>query len=551
MQALGVSGGSCFYMDLLGQLREITRHDKQAILSIFMGQERLLWEAFPRYNKDGDPIGWEGEPAGAAMMRACAERGIWSEMDRLRGLGAWADQDGELVLHCGDGVLHKGEWRPPGDIEGHVYPALPKIPRPLAPDADTEGVADELHRLLDSWEWDRQDDAWLLMGWIGCALFGGALKWRPLMWVTGGPGSGKSTLQDVIFHVLGGEGAVLHSSDATAASLWQTLTTSSRAVVLDEIEPDVDNRQRMLGVIKLARQAASGGNVMRGSADHKSTEFKARSCFLFSSVLVPTMLDQDISRMALMELHDLPRDAPPPKIVPSQLKRCGQALRRRILDGWPRWHETLELYRQALAHVGHGARGSDQFGTLLAMADLMLEDELPTPERCGLFASKLSAQAVNDQMDQAQDWQRLAAHWLTQHVEVWRGGHRMPLSMLMQAAADLPSDPEDGGDRPAKGEARKRLREHGLIVEGEKDRARLLVANRHHQLSRLSQDTHWHAGAGQTGVWRQSLLRVPGANVPKKSFSFDGHKQKCVAVPLLTFLEGLSGPPDAPHPDST
>ncbi|MEC9434634.1 MAG: hypothetical protein VYD87_17145 [Pseudomonadota bacterium] len=557
VKALGVHGKISWYIDWLGQVRDVTKHDRDTILHIFGGREEVLRRHFPRMTKGGDiVIGWDQAKAAAAMQRAAADQGIWNPLQRLRGRGVWADDDGGLILHCGDAVLHRGVWRDPGELGGFVYPSAPAIPRPLTRAPEIESAPDELLELLETWQWQRPHvDAFLLLGWLGCAMFGGALPWRPLVWLTGDAGTGKSTLQGLIADVLGGEGALIQSSDATPASLWQTLGFDALPVALDEVEPDTDARAKVQGIIKLARQAASGGVVMRGGADHKGSEFKARSCFLLSSILRPPMLDQDISRMALLELDPLGRDVTPPNLRKDRLRQIGRALRGRILSQWSRWPETLEHYRKALARHGHNARGADQFGSLLAMADLCIEDDVPVPGRCDGWAEKLAASVIGEQTDQARDWQRLASHLLSQQLDPWRNGVRLSVASLLIAAADLKGEAEDGGANLTVKEADDLLRKHGMTVHGRGTRAVLIVANRHSQLSKLFLDTLWSAGAGQTGVWVQSLRRVPGSTLPGMR-RFDGVPSKTVGVPLAALLEiepadtAEDDAPATPSPDT-
>lgn len=543
--ALGVHGATFWYLDLLGQLVPIDNHTGDRISAVFGGRVDLLTRAFPRYGKDGESvIGWKQDGARAAMQAACAERGVLDAAAVVRGRGAWVDAEGALILHAGDAVLIAGEWRPPGDHAGHVYASRPPSPRPAeTPDPE---AGERLLDLLSTWRWQRGAlDAQLMLGWIGAAMVSGALDWRPAAWVTGDAGTGKSTLQDLVRHVLGGEGGVLQSTDATPAGLWQQLRQDALPVALDEIEPDDDGRSsRVRDIIKLARQAASGGVTLRGGADHKGTAFKARSAFLFSSILVPPLLDQDVSRLAVLDLEPLPKGAAAPKLAGPELGRLGRAVRRQLLDQWPRWRETLEVHRLELGRVGHSQRGADQFGTLLAMADLLLFDDVPAPGRAAHWAEQLRAQAAGAASGASQDWERLAAHLLGQVVDPWRGGTRRTVGELCLAARGDQAD-----DLPEPGQARSALAQIGLKVEGEGKAARLLVANQSPGLARLLEGSRWAAGAGTTGVWSQSLRRVPDA-IPGLVRRFSGLNTRCVSVPLQALMGGDDGDaaPPAPFP---
>lgn len=523
VQALGVHGKMFFYLDLLGQLHAVDNHTKDRMRALFGGRSDLLMGAWPTWSKGEEPkvIGWKQEDAAAAMQRACAEKGVWNAFERVRGLGAWPDQDGGVALHCGDAILYGGAWRAPGEIDGYVYPSASRIPKPLD-EAPSAAHASELLGLLETWKWLRGDlDAYLLLGWICGAMFGGAIDWRPLAWITGDKGTGKSTVQKLIRHVMGGEGAILQSTDATEASIRQFLMQSTVPVALDELEAEADNR-RAHAVIKLARQAASGGVVLRGGADHVGQEFRARSAFLFSSILIPPLLDQDISRIALLELLPLERGETSPSIEARRWGQVGRGLRAQLLSQWDRLQPTLELYRQALHRAGHDARGCDQFGTLLAMADLAMQASLPDAERCESWASRLSATAIGDQTDQLSDWQRMVAHLMGQHLDMWRGGDRYTLGTWILAAAGLLENPD-----PIK--AQNALPAYGLRVTGRGETARLVMANNHPGLAKLFEGTHWGAGGGQKGVWAQAAKRIPGststgvlrfAGVPTRAYEF-------------------------------
>lgn len=527
VKALGVSGDTFFYLDWLGQLCPVANHTKDRMRGIFGGHSEFLIKHFPQKDKRGKVSGWTQETAATAMMKAASSKGVWNAFERVRGLGAWPDPNGGVALHCGDAILYEGAWRGPGELDGFVYPSAPPIPRPLAARDQRAGDEDpggEIVRLFSTWNWIREDlDAYLLMGWIGAAMFGGALDWRPTVWITGDKATGKSTIQKVLRFILGGEGASLQSTDATEASVRQFLMQSTVPVLLDELEAEADNR-RAHAVIKLARQAASGGVVLRGGADHKGVEFRARSAFLFSSILVPPLLDQDISRIAMLELRPLPHGETPPRIDPKHWRRVGQALRGRILAQWERLAPTLELYRCALSLAGHDSRGCDQYGTLLAMAHLATSDAAPTHDDCDLWARRLSVDAITDQTDMTADWQKMLNHLLGQPLDIFRSGDRLTVGRWIKAAVGLADDPDQS-------KALRALPSNGIRIKGRTESAWIILANAHPQLSQLFTNTHWHAGGGQRGTWSQAAKRIPKAKA-LGALGFDGVSSRAYAFPL-------------------
>lgn len=544
VEALGVEGKVFWYLDVLHQMQGVESHQKDRIRGIFGGNLHLLMDRFPSYNKDGKVTTFNAEHAAAAMQRAATERGVWSSHEKVRGLGAWPDESGGVILHCGDVVLIDGRARKPGVIGPHVYPSFAPGPRPSkeAPEGGGAGPAGRLLELLRTWNWERGDlDAHLLLGWICAAMFGGALDWRPAGWITGDAGMGKSTLHHVIKAVMGGERGILSVTDATEAGIRQFVMSSTTPVAIDELEAEADNR-RASAIIKLARQAASGSVVIRGGADHKGAEFKARSAFLFSSILIPPLMDQDLTRLAVFQLRPFEKDTVAPKIDRGEWSLAGAGLRRRVLDNWERLHETLETFRAALARAGHSARGCDQFGTLLALADLALHNDPPTVDEAEAWAKRLKASVVNDDMDLGTDWERMLSHLLSQPVDVHRGGSRYTVGQYVMAAANLPSAPE-ALDSPRA--ANNTLGMLGLRVRLQRERAIIEIANMNSGLATLFKETRWQTPGGQTGVWTQAVRRIPGAQPAGAARSFAGSSSKAWAFPIQSVPSLLAKDDDA------
>ena len=538
---LGVVGDVFFYLDAVRQLRAVKGrdHSRLGVLVLFGRDKGFLYDAWGRKDKDGNTTGWRPEKVSEELISSCHRLGVWNPMSFVRGAGAWCGADGELVLHTGDAIWRNGKWWHPGPIDEYVYPAAPPTPKP-SPDKSPGGdggPGDEVLALLRTLHWRRgATDAFMMLGWIGAAMIGGALDWRPMVWITGDRSTGKSTLHKLVEMLIGKSGLVA-ASDATAAGLWQKIGHSSLPIAIDELEADVDNR-RAQSVIKLARQAASGGVVLRGGADHHGSEFTARSCFMFSSILVPPLMSQDRSRMAILDLDRL-SGTTPPSLKPRDLAALGAALRRRLADGWPRFMTTMETYRQQLAVAGHDARGCDQFGTLLACADLMLHDHPPDSETLADWGERLKvAKGWSEE-----DHEKCVTHLMTTVLDVYRDGRRRTVGDWVCQAAGVKGFAAGGVDEL---DANKVLQTFGLKVVSEMGVKRLAVANSHEGLSRLFVGSRW-----ADGVWVQALRRVSGAE-PRDSLRFAGFKVRCTVIPAAAVTgaeddgDGAPGDPVAP-----
>ena len=528
---LGKGQGVSYYLDELRQLITLKArdHGRLNLQDLFGTQTHLLSEFWPRYGKpdaDGkfEITGCKFEDAGNDLMKAAARAGIWNPTEKIRGVGAWKSQDGKLINHLGDCVVIEGKEYEPGLIGREVYPAAEPLPHPSKEPAKggEHGPGMELLRLIKSWNWRRTEiDPMLLLGWIGAAMLGGALTWRPLAWITGGQGTGKSTLHAVLKDIFGG--GLVSVTDPTGAGLWQKLGYATLPVAIDELESEVDNR-KVDGVIKLARQASSGGIVLRGGQDHKGVEFVTRSCFLFSSINIPSMEVQDLSRLAFLDLEPL-KEGSILRLDSDRLAEIGSALRRRLSDGWRRLDETIGIYSAALTEQGHNARGCDQFGTLLACADLILNDEETPGEIAREFAARLKASDIAERVGQISDELGMINHLMTIVVEPYRGGRRQTIGELIDHASD--GDPTVDPE-----ESNKALGTYGLKIEEFEGREYLALANQHAGLSGLFANTKWSARPGRSGGWVQSARRIKGYVVPKKTIWIGGATGRCTFIPL-------------------
>lgn len=530
VQAIGVDGETFIYLDTLGQVQLVTNHTKDRIRALYGGNVGLLMDVAPTHNKDGDVTGFKQETMAGWMQRACTEQGIVDMTQRVRETGTWLDENGDLIWHCGDQVLIRGDrggdkWLPPGLIGEHVYPAKPRAPRPAECSLDDARIAaKEVLEQLQTWNWKRDAlDARLALGWIGCAIIGGALDWRPMGWVTGDAATGKSTLQRFVHQLLGGDTGIVTASDATEAGLRQLMMHSTRPVWLDEAEAEDDNR-KLLAIVKLARQSSSSGTVVRGGAEHKGQTFTIRTAMMFSSILVPPLPDQDLSRIAILKLRRLDGSSTPPVRKASHWSGIGTRLRRLIWVSWPEWQGVLEHYRHALIQAGHNDRGADQFGTLLAMADVMLSDVEPNADFSAELAEQLAAGVVDAEIGKTHDWERCVTHLCSQPIDQHRGGTKYNVGEYVLVAAQVHENEAIGGWR----EANKVLKRLGLNVEGARQHAQLQFANVHEGLSKFFHDTRW---AG--GVHRQAFERIEGFNVPEKnSKTWGGVRCRVAQFPL-------------------
>jgi hypothetical protein len=558
---IGQSGSSeCYYLNPLKEFVVIKKHGPEEIRKLFGSKIDYLWRVFPKFGKDngGDApkqTGWKADQVMESLVVSCMLKGVFEPALRLRGVGAWLDQSGGLILHCGDVIWVDGQWREPGIYNDFVYSASQAVPRPLDADKISAEPALALLKLFGHWPWrfGGDDDAppapllingeaihpsaLLMLGWNAGAMVGGALDWRPMVWLTGRQGSGKSTLQKVVQWLHGG--GLLASSDATSAGVYQTVGHSTRPVAIDEAEADPTSL-KMKGMIELVRQSSYGGFIMRGSSGGKASGFTARSAFILSSIILPSLNTQDFSRMAILELGTL-ATIRPPKMVQGEIEALGCALRKRLLEHWPRWADTLEAWRESLGAVGFDARACDQYGTMLAMADMALLDDVADEATRAAWVAPFAYLGEKDRF--ASNEQTMLGWLLSQPVDnVFRGGTMFTIGSLIRFAAGI--EVAEGADGKT---CAMILRERGIFVEAtgkDMHNMRVTLPNQHAGLAKLFNQSIWGttASAANSG-WQQAVSRLPGA-LAEKSSKY-GRSGRAWSVPVHVFL-GMDAKEAAP-----
>lgn len=510
VRPLGIDGSAGWFIDPIGQLQMmIPPYGKGHILGLFAGRADYLAWAWPRFGKGGVD-GYAAEKCAADLIAACAAKGAWSSTEKVRGRGVWQDHSGNLVLHLGHGIYTRGQTIEPGEIGGHVYPARPRIESPYPSDLSAaQNPARLLKPMLATWAWTREMvDPHLLLGWIGVAYLGAAIPWRPYVYLSGDAGSGKSTLQELLRRLFGDW--LISTTDTTAAGIYQHVGQDCLPVAVDEFEAEA-NTSRAKGILKLARQAASGGLMLRGGDRHKGVEFQARSAFIFSSINAPPLEPQDLSRIALLRLQSLRRGQAMPDLDPQALSVLGRCILAQIIREWPRLHETREAFRAELAAGGMEARGQDTFGTLLAMADLIEHSgwdaerlKVPVDGDLVSWGDLLSPERMPEYEDRSTNWRGCLNHLLQVPVDAWRNNHKSTVGQVLEAWSG-------GSEYTGLPDVNKVLSSAGLKVYRLREKGAedwLFVQNNAPLVRKLYEGSKW-AGEPGAGVWSGALRQAP------------------------------------------
>jgi putative DNA primase/helicase len=469
------------------------------------------------------------------IVVCAARKGVY-DMRRVRGRGGYLDA-GRFAFHHGGYLSVDGEIVDMTQVENSRY--VYELATTLPPPAEDALTSEEGERLLDvakSFRWTKGGSGALLAGWVALAPLCGALKWRPHIWITGGAGSGKSTIVNEYVNPLCAGVNIFAQGSSSEAGIRQTLGTDALPVIYDEAEQnDLRDQSRVQAILALARQASteSQAKTLKGSAGGEAQAFHIRSMFCMSSVQVGLKQQADVERIAILNVKSKRDDSNSvakweelqASLLAIQLDTTlPQRLLRRSMN---QFHTTLKAItvfcKVAAEHFG-SVRDGDQYGTLLAGAWSLISTEVPTPEQ--------ATQMLNDydwtehmEASDADESERAKSAWLESHVRM-SGGLEVTVYEMIKAACGKarPGEPLalDGAASAA-----QMLQRYGMrITNGDEF---ILLSNTSQELKGLIPDI-----ADLRGL----LLRLPGASrYDNAPIRFNGAASKCIAIPLKPILQ--------------
>lgn len=499
------------------------------------------WEMhFPGGGKDG---GFNRKAAFNWLVRTAYKRGFFDPSSR-RGRGAWRD-DGRLVYHFGNKLWIDGNMVPVTEISSsYVYEQARRLRHP----SDTALSGDDGRKIIESaklFHWTRPASALLLCGYVALAPICGALGWRPHIWLTGGAGSGKTTiLKEWLWPLMNGC-CVFAQGNSTEAGIRQTLKSDSLPVLFDESEQnDEREAQRVQGVLAMIRQSSteSEARTLKGTAGGEAQDFMIRSMFCLSSIQVGINHQADYERISVLALQPKREGEDGDKTAAENWAKLSAMLAdlradvdlpgrlmRRSLQLLPITLKNIAVFSRAAAEAFGSQRDGDQYGALIAGAWSLFSAEEATLEQAKALIAKYEWGDYRENTETEESTKALNA--LLGRLIRFKGAEISVYELIEKVALPNVSDLA-----LSEAEADKVLRRHGMMVRGKGANGHLLVSNRSYALNALM------AGTAYAADLRGQLLRVPEAERHDSTEYFAGERSKAVSLPLYNVLNGLERP---------
>lgn len=539
---LGWDRGRAYYLpNDCRQVVELAAGGHTKLNLLQLAPLRYWREWFPVESRKSDGVDWE--MAADSLMRRAQRAGIW-DAGLVRGRGAWFDS-GRSAVHAGDQVVLDGKAYELHDVpSSYVYEAGKPMKITMAEPMGNE-EAHLFANICDSVRWERKIFGRLMAGWCFLAPICGALDWRSHIWITGGAGSGKSTVLNKIIKPALGENMIYAAGDTSEAGIRMRLRQDALPVVFDEFEAEREKAsKRVEDVMALVTQSSSdtGASIFKGGMGGKADEYKIRSMFAFASISVNMKQHAARTRVTVLSLktplpghretaadveqyNQLVRDILD-TLTPDYISR----LQARAIRMIPVIRENAIAFSEAAAVSLGTRRLGDQVGTLLAGAFALFSTKKITRDEAAKWIMQQDWTDVADD-DEDRDESSCIGHILAHPVRVETKGGTVKTRSIGElvelVAGTLSSDTE-----VTAGDAIATLGRFGLRVERNvQGKFEVWIAQTHKELSRVLTDTAYASS------WARVLLRTEGATkLGVKKYA--GVASRGVALPVANMMSG-------------
>jgi len=466
------------------------------------------------------------------------------DASRTRGRGAWIDK-GRIVFHLGDKLLVDNVIIDRLDLtdSDYIYDFLSPITDIADTPASDEDAAKLLH-LIEQLFFSDGSHAALLAGFLALAPVCGALEWRPHLWLTGGPGTGKSSVFGKIVNPVIGQFGLFVSLDTTAAGIREKVRLDGMPVIHDEFEgQDQASRANVQRKLELARQSSSSGNtkVIKGSSSHTPREFDPHSMFLFGSTGVNLSEGADESRVSIIELI-IPRNMPQStrnthwaameKSIRELLtpQYCA-SLRRRSIEQINTIRENTRTFSTAISEKLSEKRAGDQYGAFFAGAYSLTSSKLISLEGAVDFVKVLDFSQMYEQ--RKEDHFKLLDHILQHSFKIDTQTELSVEEIILRITDTRSNFTFSPDDQQTK--FYELLKRNGIRidnVDADKTKWVMWISNTHGAIARILENSSWPK------KWGLILKRLPGSQ-SKQLMRFIGSPTQATGIPLENVLESM------------
>lgn len=419
-----------------------------------------------------------------------------------RGCGVWKDQD-RFVLNTGSNLILNGNVINRGNLKSrYIYvQTLNKLDEDLKKPLNTEETR-ILEEIASTFKWVNPQSQFLILGWLAVSRIAGALPVRPLIWINGQKGSGKTTIMERFVRPLLGEemGHLNITGGTTEAGIRQTLGNDSVPLIFDEFENEgKSTEKRNESILQLFRQTWSSSNakIVKGTATGGTNQYKLNFCALVSSISNSLKTAADKSRFSILELKSNKDTNEDWERLDKKLRLLDEDFGQRLFSrSISQAENILTSYNIIKGMIADKVtqRFGQQTGILLAGYYSLVSDYPLTDETARGLVSEFDFKHEHDEEEYNSDENELLVLLLTTKIPIQHSDLRTRTDTVGKFILD-----EDWNYF---------LRQIGIRVEDDY----FWIANQHTELSKIFKGTKFD------GKWSDYLKRVESRKLERKFF---------------------------------
>ena len=374
------------------QICKLSAHELNSLAGLQRLQPNQYWEA--KYPKVGGGINIS--EAASSLSSQCRKKGVYNDSNCRLG-GVWVDE-GRYIYHAGDKLFCGKESFDLASSKfktDFFYPIAVRHPELSDAPMTKEECLEFRNQISRIRNWSTPSDARLFCAWSAVALIGGALDWRPHIWISGETGSGKSQIMNLLNRVILGSFKTAVGGSTTNAGIMQA-SKDSFPVTFDELEvDDMKSNEQVNMITKLGRITSTEGSAetKKGTAGQEGKTFKPRFSMAVGSIKINLNKDQDINRFHVFSL--IRRNGDSKKVFDEvsdwmykQEKTFAPKFFTRFFLNIDKMKESIRIIQSEMDEL-YPARTSQVYSSMIAADWLMVSDEIITRDQAAKSIGEL------------------------------------------------------------------------------------------------------------------------------------------------------------------
>lgn len=441
-----------------------------------------------------DKKGFDVDVAIDTTIRDSERHGIF-QPSRIRGTGVWMHGD-RLVINNGNEVTDEYGSPITPDTQFY-YVKSDKRMGNFSGEISTVEQGYRLTELFTTQGFETEFEALALLGWTLIAPFGGILRWRPHVWLTGPAKSGKSWILENIVQPMVSPFFHRGTGKTSSPGIYRSIKNTACPILLDEMEPgknaNKETIQKIEEKLELARNASSDFSsvftLTSMSGSGLTEEFCVRSCFCFASILPYFSGEAIESRIILSRLKNIKltrnKIAKTRELMTGGVMADPMIYQRRIFRKLKFIIKNIDVANEIFLSETGDQRKSDNLAPIFAAIYALLNDTetVDVPKMKNLISTFINDLAIEKTTTES-DEDRLLFELLDFTLQL-SPGERVSIAELILEASNQAERISD--------ERHNALQRNGIRTIVIEDKVYLAIASSHSAIKRILSDTMYHS----------------------------------------------------------